>query len=63
MEFKRIFTQEEIDTFNYAILDIEKWINGMIDGKLNNCKKRKELEIFRTGTYQNRVQGENANGN
>lgn len=47
MHYKRQFTDEEKKLVEYYVEDLEKWIDGMIDGKINACKKRllkQELE-------------------
>lgn len=40
LNYQRTFTDEEEKILLDSILDIKQWIDGMIDGKLNNCTKR-----------------------
>lgn len=44
IKFERTLTDEEESILNHDLLDIIAWINGMIDGKINNCAKRAALE-------------------
>lgn len=40
IKFSRTLSDEEQKILEHDILDIAGWINGMIDGKINNCTKR-----------------------
>ena len=40
MEYKRTFTELEEKILLNDLLDITKWIDGMIDGKIHNCLTR-----------------------
>lgn len=44
MEYKRVFTEEEISILKNDLLDINDWIDKAIDGKINNCMKRMSLK-------------------
>ncbi len=46
MEYKRILTSEEVKILEHDLLDIQKWIDDMIDGKINNCSKRAAREYM-----------------
>ena len=37
---KRTLTTTEESVLKNDLLDVEVWVNGAIDGKVNNCKKR-----------------------
>ena len=37
---KRTLTITEETLLKNDLLDIQKWVDGAIDGKVNNCKKR-----------------------
>jgi hypothetical protein len=37
---KRTLTATEESVLKNDLLDVEVWVNGAIDGKVNNCKKR-----------------------
>tara|TARA_Y100000034_G_scaffold94164_1_gene114098 strand:- start:62 stop:328 length:267 start_codon:yes stop_codon:yes gene_type:complete len=37
---KRTLTSTEEAVLKNELLDIQKWVNGAIDGKINNCKLR-----------------------
>lgn len=45
MRYEREFTDEEVKILEHDLLNIEEWINGMIDGKLSNCSKRAAAEL------------------
>lgn len=36
----RTLTTTEEQALNDSLLDIQEWVKGAIDGKINNCKKR-----------------------
>ena len=40
IKYERIITDEEQKILEHDLLDINQWIEGMIIGKINNCKKR-----------------------
>lgn len=40
LKYERIITNEEQKILLHDLLDINQWIDGMILGKINNCKKR-----------------------
>jgi len=40
MEYTRIITDEEAQILHNDLLDIKAWIDGAIDGKIANCRKR-----------------------
>jgi hypothetical protein len=44
MKYEREFTKDEADALKHDLLDIKAWIDGMIDGKINNCTKRAAKE-------------------
>ena len=37
---KRTLTTTEESVLKNDLLDIQEWVNGAIDGKVNSCKKR-----------------------
>ena len=37
---KRTLTSIEEAVLKNDLLDVQEWVNGAIDGKVNNCKKR-----------------------
>lgn len=41
--YQRTLTEFEQTVLLHDLLDIDEWINGMILGKINNCKKRAAL--------------------
>ena len=51
--YKRQLTDREEKILLDQIMDIEKWVNGLIDGKINNClgrlSKRRHLELINSG--------------
>ena len=37
---KRTLTDTEESVLKNDLLDVQSWVDGAIDGKVNNCKKR-----------------------
>ena len=44
LKYERIITDEEQEILQHDLLDIKGWIDGMIEGKINNCAKRAARE-------------------
>lgn len=48
MKYERDLTADEEKILGHDLLDITVWIDGLIDGKLNNCAKRAANEYKAT---------------
>lgn len=40
IEYIRVITDEEQKRLEHDLVNIVTWLNGMVDGKINNCSKR-----------------------